>query len=132
MRKFRNILGFLVIIFTLSVFMGCGVSKDDYDNVLAELDKTKSELQKANNKIAELEKSSIKIPKIDTETMAKLQAARQKGEELASKIKSLTSENKTLTDNLAKLKKMAGDLQEKLKAFQGQTKDLPFDFLKKP
>ena len=121
---------FTVLLFVLSV-SACGVSKDDYEKVVTELEKTKSELSQARAKISEMEKG-LDIPKIDTEMMEKLKAAQDKAGELTEKVKSLTTDNKLLSENVAKLKSMLGDLQEKLKSIQGNTGGLPLDLLKKP
>ncbi|MFC1868679.1 hypothetical protein ACFL0H_11170 [Thermodesulfobacteriota bacterium] len=119
----------LTVVLAFFVVSACGVSKDEHQRTLAELEKTKTELTQAKAKIAGMEKA-IKIPKIDTSIMEKLRSAQQKAGDLSAKVKSLTGENETLNENLAKLKKMMGDLQEKLKAFQGKTGGLPLDMFK--
>lgn len=119
----------LSVVLAFFVFSACGVSKDEHQKALAELEKIKAELTQAKAKIVEMEKA-VKIPKIDANIMEKLRSAEEKAGDLSAKVKSLISENETLNENLAKVKAMMGDLQEKLKAFQGKTGGLPLDMLK--
>jgi len=143
MRTIHRISYILFVIFIAFALSGCGVSKDEHEKTVTELQKTKAELEKANAKIAklELEKANAKIaklekalagtPKIDAGITDKLRSARQKAIDLGAKVKNLTAENSVLNKNLEKLKAMFADLQKKIQSFQAQGTGSPLDLLKK-
>lgn len=131
MKNKKNGLIILSTIFVVFTLIGCGVSKDEHEKTVAELAKTKAELEKANLKIAEMEKSVLNIPKINTaDIQGQLQAAEKKARELSATVKSLTLENNALTDQMSKLKGTISDLEKKIQAFQQPSKDLPLDMFK--
>ena len=105
MKKSRILIFLLAAILALFVITACGVSKDEHEKVVIELEQTKAELEQAKSKIAEIEKS-IEIPQIDTEIMEKLRSAQQKAGDLSVRVKSLTAENEQLKEDLAKIKDM--------------------------
>lgn len=111
-------------------FLGCGVSTEEHEKTVAELNTARAELNKANAKIDEMGKTLLKIPKIDPELKNKLDAAQQQARSLGAKVKSLTTENSSLNAKLSELEAMAGDLQKQLNAFQGASKESPLDLFK--
>jgi hypothetical protein len=57
MKALTRMLTFSFVALAVIAMGGCGVSKDDYDKIAAELSKTKADLAQAKTKIADLEKS---------------------------------------------------------------------------
>jgi septal ring factor EnvC (AmiA/AmiB activator) len=90
----------ILIIFAVSA---CGVSENEYEGVVAELEKTKVELEQARLRIAELE-GSLELSKMGTDIMEKLKSAQQKAVNLSSKVKDLAIENERLKKELAEIK----------------------------
>jgi len=129
--KISNGFWTLFIVTTLVLtFLGCGVSTEEYEKTVAELNTAKAELKKSNTKIAVMEKTLLKIPKIDPELKNKLDAAQQQARSLGAKVKSLTTENGKLNTKLSELEALANDLHKQLNAFQGASKESPLDLFK--
>ncbi|MDB9823309.1 hypothetical protein OAC89_06390 [Deltaproteobacteria bacterium] len=105
MKKPRGIMFLLVAILALFAISACGVSKGEHEKVVTELKETKVELEQAKLKIAEIERT-IELPQINTEIIEKLRSAQQKAGDLSAKVKSLTTENEELKEDLAKIKDM--------------------------
>ena len=130
MKVIRCILILMVLTGLTIVMIGCGVSEDEHQKVVTELSETKAQLDAANSKIAQLEKSVKKLEKVgtpvamDTGIKEKLAAAQEK-------VKSLTNENSNLKGMLEKLKQQLAQLQSKLKGLQGSSGSLGSDLLKK-
>jgi len=112
---------------------GCDARKDVNENAALELTKTKAALEKAQAKIAELEKSYAKTqPKspeekpelLDLEMQKQRFAAQEKTDMLVAQVKELTEENTRLQGLLEKLKASYAELEKKLKDFQSAEKDL--------
>lgn len=103
MEKLRKIAVLTVAVLTVLVISGCGVSKDEHEKTVAELQQTKVELEQAKAKIAEIDKL-MELSKIDTEILTKLRSAQQKAGDLSSKVKELTIENEQLRKALADMK----------------------------
>lgn len=143
-KRQTSTLVFFIIAFSVWSLISCGVSKEEHANVVSELEKTKAELQKAQATIAEQKKSLLDFSKIDPKLDEKLKAAQQKindltsrfkgltlqNSDLSSKIKDLTLQNGKLSEQKSKLEAMVNELQNKLKAVQDQTKDLPTGLIK--
>jgi predicted RNA-binding protein with PIN domain len=102
-EKLRKIAVLTVAVLTVLVISGCGVSKDEHEKTVAELQQTKVELEQAKAKIAEIDKL-MELSKIDTEILAKLRSAQQKAGDLSAKVKELTIENEQLKKALADMK----------------------------
>ena len=85
----------LLFIVVLAVWglISCGVGKEEHAKVVSELEKTKAELQKAQEAIAEQKKSILDISKIDPKLDEKLKAAQQQIGDLTTKFKGLTLDN---------------------------------------
>jgi len=101
--KFR---GFAVLTLTLLgviAISGCGVSKDEHEKTVVELQQTKVELDQAKAKLAEIDRA-MEASKIDTKILEKLRSAQQKAGELSARVKDLTIENEQLKKELAKMK----------------------------
>jgi chromosome segregation protein len=111
---------------------GCGVSKEEHEKTVSELNETRAMLEKANARVAEMEKSILNIPKIDPNLKDKLQAAEQRVGDLTQQVKKFTVENKDLNSQLSKYRSTISDLENQLKAFQEQSKNLPLDMFKTP
>jgi septal ring factor EnvC (AmiA/AmiB activator) len=90
----------ILIMFAVSA---CGVSENEYEGLVAELEKTKVELEQAKSRIAELEES-LELSKMGTDIMEKLKSAQQKAVNLSSKVKELAIENERLKKELAEIK----------------------------
>ena len=90
-------------VLTVLVISGCGISKNEHEKTVAELQQTKVELEQAKAKIAEIDKI-MERSKIDTEILAKLRSAQQKAGDLSAKVKELTIENEQLRKTLADIK----------------------------
>ena len=105
MEKTKRLIFLLSALLTCSVISGCGIDKEEYEVVVAELEQTKAELEQAYSKIAEIEKS-LDLPNIDTDIMEKLRSAQQKAGDLSARVKSLTTENEQLKEELAKINTM--------------------------
>jgi len=103
MEKLRKIAVLTVAVLTVLVISGCGVSKDEHEKTVAELQQTKVELEQAKAKIAEIDKL-MELSKIDTEILTKLRSAQQKAGDLSSKVKELTIDNEQLRKALADMK----------------------------
>ncbi len=103
MEKLRKIAVLTVAVLTVLVISGCGVSKDEHEKTVAELQQTKVELEQAKAKIAEIDKL-MELSKIDTEILTKLRSAQQKAGDLSAKVKELTIENEQLRKTLADIK----------------------------
>jgi chromosome segregation ATPase len=121
MNKTRTLFFLLAIITIVLTISACGVSEEEYENTLADLSRTKSELEQAKSRIAELEES-LALPKTDAELVEKLYSAQQKVSELSSSLKSLTIENQTLRENLEKTGSSLKEPERELKTHQDQTR----------
>ena len=129
--KISNGFGAVFIVAALVLtFLGCGISTEEHEKTIAELNTARTELKKANAKIAEMGKTLLKIPKIDPELKNRLDAAQQQARNLGAKVKSLATENSNLNAKLSQLEAMTSDLQKKLNAFQGASKESPLDLFK--
>ena len=112
MKGSKTLLLLLSAILIVSVITACGISKEEYENTVADLARTKAELEEARSKIAEMEKS-LAVPASKTDIVEKLRSAQQKASDLSARVKSLTAENESLRDNLEKTKSLLNDLEKK-------------------
>ena len=113
MKTVQKLLAPMALAGFLIALVGCGVNKDEHQQVVTELTETKALLDKANDRIAQLEKSlmaaqaqaktsakeSVKVEtptNTDPEMQAKLAAAQQDATNLRAKVESLTNENSNL------------------------------------
>jgi prefoldin subunit 5 len=140
------------ILVTLGIIalVGCGVSKEEHEKAVSELNKTKAELAQAKTKMADMEKSlseaqaqlksqaekaavAEKPAAVDTGTEDKLAAAQKEATDLRAKVESLTGENANLKGMLDKLKAEYAQIQKKLGGgVQAPTQQLPAGLPKKP
>jgi prefoldin subunit 5 len=140
------------ILVTLGIIalVGCGVSKEEHEKTVSELNKTKAELAQAKTKMADMEKSlseaqaqlksqaekaavAEKPSAVDTGTQDKLAAAQKEATDLRAKVESLTGENANLKGMLDKLKAEYAQIQKKLGGgVQAPTQQLPAGLPKKP
>ncbi len=90
-------------VLTFFAVPACGVSQDEYEEVMSELEKTRVELEQANLRIAELEQS-LEFSKMGTDIIEKLKSAQQKAVNLSAKVKDLTIENERLKKELSDMK----------------------------
>jgi peptidoglycan hydrolase CwlO-like protein len=146
------------VLFTVGIIAlvscGSGVSKEDYDKTVGELNKTKADLAQAQTKITEMEKSlseaqaqlksqpkepspaekpaAVEKPAAaETGMQDKLAASEKEAADLRAKVQSLTSENANLQGMLEKLKAEYAELQKKVGGGM-QTQQLPGGLPKKP
>jgi chromosome segregation ATPase len=103
MKKSRRLVLISLSILTVFAFSACGVSENEYEGVVAELEKTKAKLEQANSRIAEFEES-LQLSKMGPDIIEKLKSAQQKAVNLSSKVKDLTIENERLRKELAEIK----------------------------
>ncbi len=103
MKKSGRLILISLSILTVFAISACGVSENEYEGVVAELEKTKAGLEQANSRIAELEES-LELSKMGTDIMEKLKSAQQKAVNLSSKVKELAIENERLKKELAEIK----------------------------
>jgi DNA repair exonuclease SbcCD ATPase subunit len=140
------------ILVTLGIIalVSCGVSKEEHEKAVSELNKTKAELAQAKTKMADMEKSlseaqaqlksqaekaavAEKPAAVDTGTQDKLAAAQKEATDLRAKVESLTGENANLKGMLDKLKAEYAQIQKKLGGgVQAPTQQLPAGLPKKP
>ena len=122
MRDFKQFLTFFFVTLAIIALAGCGVSKEEHEKTVAELNKTKADLAQANSKTAELGKS-----------LSGAQAqAKSETSELRAKVESLTRENASLQSTLEKLKTEYAEIQKKIEAMQKPSKSSPAGLPKKP
>jgi chromosome segregation ATPase len=144
-KALRYTLISMVLMGLVTAFFGCGVSDDEYQKVVAELNGAKDQLSKANDRIAQLEDSlqeaqakiGVEEP-IGMETVTeaatgvqeKLAAAQQEAADLRAKVESLTDENSSLKGMLDKLKAQVSELEGKLKELKIPSGNTGLDLLK--
>jgi chromosome segregation ATPase len=152
MRTIKQVLTLAGVSIALFSLVGCGISKEEHEKAIAELDRTKAELEQANAKIADLEQSlseglakikgEVQKPEViekepgkaeagSEEMLKKLASAEQEASELRAKVESLTGENSRLQDLLEKLKVQFAELQKKFEGLKSPSQDLPADLMKK-
>ena len=144
MKKFGQVVTCVFVVFALIGLVGCGVSKDDHEKVVSDLNKTKADLEKskadlnkakadlaqANSKVAALEKSVNDAKGQSDEEVA---AAQKQAGDLQAKVESLTKENADLQGMLEKLNAQIAEVQKKVGgAVQAPAKNLPAVPAKKP
>jgi hypothetical protein len=143
MKKFGQVLTCVLVVFALVALVGCGVSKEDHEKVVSDLNKTKADLDKstaelnkakadlaqANSKAAALEKS---LNEAKGQTEEKVATAQKQAGDLQAKLDSLTKENAELESMLDKLKAQLAELQKKVGGTQVPAKNLPAVPAKKP
>jgi len=130
MRKSRLVLIFFIISTAFFFLAACGISREEHEKAVSELNETKALLAKANARIAEMEKSILNIPKIDPNLQDKLREAEQRIGDLGNQVKKFTLENKNLKHQISEFKATISNLENQLKAFQEQSKNLPLDMFK--
>lgn len=123
MKLYRRGFYFLLVVFLIITISGCGVSEDEHEQILAELEKTKAELSQALSKIEELTGAD----KAGSNIEGKLRQAQEKAGELAAKLKDMTSQNSELKARIDKMQEMIEDFQQQLGAVTDKTKGLPKD-----
>ena len=156
MKAFRQALTSIFVVLAIIAFVGCGVSKEEHEKAISQINKAKAELEKtvaelskskadlaqAMSKVADMEKSlsdaqaqpkiAANEPAADTGTQEKLAAAQKEANELRAKVESLTGENANLQSMLEKVKAQSAEIQKKLEGAQMPTKQLPAGLPKKP
>ncbi len=103
MTKFRRFVVLSAALVGVLAISGCGVSKDEHEKTVAELQQAKAELEQIKSKLTEIDKI-MEDSKIDTKILEKLRSAQQKAGELSLKVKDLTIENEKLKKELAEMK----------------------------
>jgi chromosome segregation ATPase len=143
MKKFGQVLTCVFVVFALVALVGCGVSKEDHEKVVSDLNKVKADLERsaaelkkanadlaqANTKAAALEKT---LNKVNRESEEKVAAAQKQCGDVQAKVDSVTKENAELKGMLDKLKAQLADLQKKAGGAQVPGKSQPAVPAKKP
>lgn len=134
MNASNKVLMLILVTLGIIALVGCGVSKEDYEKAVSELNKTKAELAQLKSqagKPSPAEKPAVaeKPGTVDTGTQDKLAASQKETTECRAKVDSLTKENSSLKAMLDKLKAEYAELQKKL---GGATQQLPSGLPKKP
>jgi predicted nucleic acid-binding Zn-ribbon protein len=156
MNALKRLLTLFFVTLAVIALVGCGVSKEEHEKAVSELNKTKAELAQAKTKIADMEKSlseaqaqlksKAKEPSLaekpevvekpgaaDTGMQDKLAAAQKDATDLRAKVESLTGENANLKGMLDKLKAEYAEIQKKLGGgVEVPTQQLPAGLPKKP
>jgi septal ring factor EnvC (AmiA/AmiB activator) len=101
--KFRRFVVLSAALVGVLAISGCGVSKDEHEKTVAELQQAKAELEQTKSKLTEIDKI-MGDSKIDTKILEKLRSAQQKAGDLSLKVKDLTIENEKLKKELAEMK----------------------------
>lgn len=160
MKNFKRFMMVMIVTVFSVALVGCGVSKEEHDKTVSELNKTKSELAQANARLAEMDKqlneaktqleSAAKAPETieeksevvekplteDKGMQDKLAVFEKEALDLREQVKSLTSENSRLNELLETLKAQLSALKQKLGGLQTPStslpsKELPADIVKK-
>jgi len=143
MKKFGQGLTCVFVVVALIALVGCGVSKEDHEKVVSDLNKTKADLDKskadlskaqadlaqANSKAAALEKS---LNEAKGQSEEKVAAAQKQTGDLQAKVDTLSKEKTDLEGMLEKLKTQLADLQKKAGGAQAPAKKVPPLPAKKP
>jgi len=156
MKALKRLLTLFFVALAITALVGCGVSKEEHEKAVSELNKTKAELAQAKTKMADMEKSlseaqaqlksQAKEPSptekpvlvekpgaVDTGMQDKLAAAQKEATDLRAKVESLTGENANLKGMLDKLKAQYAEIQKKLGGgVEVPTQQLPAGLPKKP
>lgn len=135
MKAVKQVLIFSLVALAVIALVGCGVSKEEHEKTVSELNKAKADLAQANAKVAEMEKSlteaqaKLKSQAMQPQPPAEKPAAVEKpatadtgmqgklekeAADLRAKVESLTGENATLKSMLEKLKAEYAEIQKKL------------------
>lgn len=111
MKIFERAMTLLVIAITALGLVGCVISKDKHEKILAQLEKTKAELAKAN---AELSQANAKLGQANTKIagMEKLLADAQHGQRIAHKKQ--TRGKQLLRASLASAQREAAVLRQQM------------------
>ncbi len=126
MSYLKKVPAMLVVLFFAFALTGCGVSKEEHEKIVEELNKVKAELAEAKKKIAELSGGGG----ISAGLTDKLREAQAKANELREKLEIVTGEKSELMEKLGNMQAEFDELMEKLKSFQGKSGGLPTDLLK--
>ena len=94
MKKFGQVLTCVFVVFALIALVGCGVSKEDHEKVVSDLNKTKANLEKST---AELTKAKADLAQANSKT--------------AALEKSLNDAKGQSEEKVAAAQQQAGDLQ---------------------
>jgi predicted nucleic acid-binding Zn-ribbon protein len=156
MNASNKVLMSILVTFAIIALAGCGVSKEEHEKAVSELNKTKAELAQAETKMADMAKSlnearaqlkrqakesspaekpaaAEKPGTVDTGMQDKLAAAQKEATDLRAKVESLTGENANLKGMLDKLKAEYAEIQKKLGGgVQTPTPQIPGGLPKKP
>ena len=156
MNASKKVLTSILVTLGIIALVGCGVSKEEHEKAVSELNKTKADLAQAKTKMAEMERSlnearaqlksqaqepstkenpaaAEKPPAADIGMQAKLVASEKEVADLSAKVKTLTGENANLQSMLEKLKSEYAEIQKKLGGgVQIPSQQLPSGLPKKP
>jgi predicted RNase H-like nuclease (RuvC/YqgF family) len=141
MKASHKVLRSILVILGIIALVSCGVSKQDYEKAVSELNKAKADLAQANTKIADMEKSLNEAqaqlksqaekpsPAAGAEKPGTAVAPQKEAADCRAKVETLTKENAGLKALIDKLKAEYAELQKKL---GGATQQLPAGIPKKP
>lgn len=143
MKKFGQGWTCVLVVVAIIALVGCGISKEDHEKVVSELNKIKADLDKskadlskaqadlaqANSKAAALEKS---LNEAKGQSEEKVAAAQKQAGDLQAKVDTLSKEKADLEGMMEKLKTQLADLQKRVGGAQAPAKNLPALPAKKP
>lgn len=130
MKTRERIAALAVLVFFSLVILGCGVSTEEHEKTLSELNRVTIELQQARAEIADL-KAQLAAERAGDGFEKQYREARERLGELAASFQSVTRENAALKGEMDKLQALIADLQDQVRLFQEKAKDLPADLLRR-
>ena len=134
MKALTRVLTFFFVALAATAFVGCGVSKEDYEKTVSELNKTKADLAQAKTKTAELEKA---LSENQAQAKTKIAELEKALSEAQSQLKSQPKEPSP-AEKPAAAQKEATDpraaeaqalVDEALMTFQGFMSDKGYEYL---
>jgi peptidoglycan hydrolase CwlO-like protein len=127
MKNNQKVITLVAMIFFGFALFGCGVSKDEHEKTVTELNKIKAELEQAKKKLSEFSGTGSS----DAGIAEKLRAAQEKAGDLSEKLKTAALENTELKKKMGQMQSLIDQLKQKLKDLQDKAKGLSGDLLKR-
>lgn len=143
MKKAKQCLFVGLILLIAIAFLGCGVSKEEHEKTVADLNQAKGKIAEFETALKQAQakpKAEVKAPAAeakpaeaaekpsapaDSGLEEKLAAAGKEAADLKEKLAGLTNENSSLKELIEKLKGQLAGLREKIPGIQTPAKELP-------
>ena len=134
MKVLTRMLTFFFVALAVLAMVGCGVSKEDYEKSVSELNKTKADLAQTKTKIAELEKALSETQAQAKTKIAELEKALSEAQaQLKSQPKEASPAEKPAATEKEATDPQAAEAQalvdEALMTFQGFMSDKNYEYL---